>query len=115
MAQNQKIRYTEIFPSYENRILDKTDIYVDIYKLDKSEHCFSGPTDYSTFELRKDQLITITKTTDMNRTHLICISRDVLISDEIHFQLQTKGVKEVFLFTTDMRYLVPWKLLIYHC
>ncbi len=91
---------------------DATEIYVDIYKPDHSEHCFSGESKYPTFELRQESLIPINNPEIiLTRAHVICLSRDIALSETVQNDLHNRGIQELVLFTTDMRYLVFWKVM----
>ncbi len=95
-------------------IKDKTGIFVDINKPKSSAHCFSGESDYPTFELddRAGVLIAINpQQINMKRVHIIVNSRKTIIPDKLQMSLHKSGVREIVTFTTDMSYLCPWEVL----
>jgi len=96
------------------QILDITGMYVDIDKPDNSKHHFSGESEYSTFEMRNEkEIIPVNVLSPLTlRVHVICYTRKDMISEKIQSLLHRKGVTEIVLYTTDMSYLVPYKLLV---
>ncbi len=101
------------FPTNPKHILDATGIYVDINKMDTSDHCFSGDSKFPTFELGQGGLKTIHRTSEhTTRIHIICSSRKDHLPEDIQRELYTSGVREIVLFTTDMRYLCPFQVLV---
>ena len=103
-----------ITPNPERGIVDATELYVDIYKPKPYEHCFSGKSAYPSFEVKKDgTLMNINPeaTQDFRRVHLVINSRETNLTAKTQLELHTKGAQELVLFITDMRYVVPWKIL----
>ncbi len=84
---------------------NKIGIFVDIDKKDKSIHCFSGESEYPTFELQENKLVAINQNKTNPRAHVIIGSRHVTIPKKQQQELFYMGIKEIVLFTTDMQYL----------
>ncbi len=97
----------------QRRFSDKTNIYADIDKPKPSTHCFSGTSDYTTFEYSKNLLTSVFEAKNCKRIHVICDSCHTELPFDIQLQFHNQNVHEIVLFTTDMRYLCQNKVLIH--
>lgn len=104
-------RSTSFYTPQRVQIRDISGFYVDINKPKPYKHCFSGESEYHTYQLTNQQLFEL-NTLKTSRVHVIVGSRKATIPLHIQKWLAKQNVKEIVLFAIDTKYLVPFQLLV---